>query len=85
MAILINKKVPFIEKASMTNREGRYLFIKGTVAEHLYTFATLYAPNGKHYRYLKRTLHKLHSFAERVLIIEGDLNIAMDPIWDCST
>ncbi|CAH2302959.1 Hypothetical predicted protein [Pelobates cultripes] len=63
-AILINKKVPFVEKASMTDREGRYLFIKDTVAEHLYTFTTLYAPNNKQHRYLKRTLHKLHSFAE---------------------
>ncbi|CAH2312162.1 Hypothetical predicted protein [Pelobates cultripes] len=66
------------------NREGRYIFVKGTIAGHPYTLACVYAPNTAQHNFLTRTLHALERFREGMLILAGDLNLALDPRLDTS-
>ncbi|CAH2324676.1 Hypothetical predicted protein [Pelobates cultripes] len=84
-AIILHRWVPFQEGGCKTDDEGRYLFLKGKIADHQYTFANIYAPNKQHYRFLKQTLCKLQEFAEGTLILGGDFNITLDPSWDNSS
>ncbi|CAH2284613.1 AP-1 complex-associated regulatory isoform X1 [Pelobates cultripes] len=58
-AILLHKRVPLQEMGVQTDREGRFVFLKGTIAGQIYTFANIYVPNQRHYRFLSRTFRKL--------------------------
>ncbi|CAH2284406.1 Hypothetical predicted protein [Pelobates cultripes] len=63
---------------------GRFLFIKGSIAECTYTFACVYAPNIHQRKFLRQTLTKLERFREGFLIMAGDLNVALEPGTDTS-
>ncbi|CAH2312414.1 Hypothetical predicted protein [Pelobates cultripes] len=84
-AILVNKKIPFVETGQMTDKEGRFLFFKGTIAGQVYTFANIYAPYNRQYRFLAHTLKKLQPFTEGIPIVGGDLNVALNLRWDTSS
>ncbi|CAH2247517.1 Hypothetical predicted protein, partial [Pelobates cultripes] len=63
-AILLHRHLPFTETGVMTDPEGRFLFLKGTIANTTYTFANLYAPNRGQYKFLAKTLRTLVGFQE---------------------
>ncbi|CAH2220094.1 Hypothetical predicted protein [Pelobates cultripes] len=84
VAILIARTVPFQSHAKLADPEGRYIFVKGTIAGHPYTLACVYAPNTAQHNFLTRTLHALERFREGMLILAGDLNLALDPCLDTS-
>ncbi|CAH2295654.1 Hypothetical predicted protein, partial [Pelobates cultripes] len=77
-------KMPFQSQAELADPEGRYIFVKGTIAGHQYTLACVYAPNTAQHHFLTRTLHALDRFREGLLILAGDLNLALDPRLDTS-
>ncbi|CAH2315953.1 Hypothetical predicted protein [Pelobates cultripes] len=68
----------------MADPNGRYLFLKGTIADHTYTFACLYSHNRRQHIFINRTLTRLESFREGLLVVAGDLNLLLDPRMDTS-
>uniref|UniRef100_A0A8C5PID6 Endonuclease/exonuclease/phosphatase domain-containing protein n=1 Tax=Leptobrachium leishanense TaxID=445787 RepID=A0A8C5PID6_9ANUR len=68
----------------LTDTEGRYLFIKGSILDTQYTFASIYLPNTNQHKCLARILKKLSLFTAGTLILAGDLNVYLDPKWDTS-
>ncbi|CAH2296541.1 Hypothetical predicted protein [Pelobates cultripes] len=84
VAILFAHTTPFQCTATKADPNGQYLFLKGTIADHTYTFACLYNPNRKQHTFISWTLAKLGSFREGLLVVAGDLNLQLDPHLDTS-
>ncbi|CAH2251369.1 Hypothetical predicted protein [Pelobates cultripes] len=68
----------------MADPNGRYVFLKGTIADRNYTFASPYAPNTNQHRFIARTLKMLDRFREGLLVVAGDLNVPLELRWDTS-
>uniref|UniRef100_A0A8C5M552 Endonuclease/exonuclease/phosphatase domain-containing protein n=1 Tax=Leptobrachium leishanense TaxID=445787 RepID=A0A8C5M552_9ANUR len=83
-AIIMSREVPFVETGLRADPAGRFLFVKGTIAETKYTFASIYLPNKSQHRSLATILRLLSIFQEGILILAGDFNVAMDPKIDTS-
>ncbi|CAH2246817.1 Hypothetical predicted protein [Pelobates cultripes] len=66
----------------MTDPGGRFIFLKGTIAHHTYTFASIYSPNRGQHKFFTKTLAKLEKFRAGLLILAGDLNVPLDPRVD---
>ncbi|CAH2254466.1 Hypothetical predicted protein [Pelobates cultripes] len=75
VAILFAAHVPFVCAEIKADPLGRYIFLKGSIADRRYTFASIYAPNTRQHSFLTRTLKSLEHFREGLLILTGDLNI----------
>lgn len=45
VSILVNKEKPIVLKQQLCDPEGRYLFLKGTLAGRPTTYANVYFPN----------------------------------------
>uniref|UniRef100_A0A8C5PYQ7 Endonuclease/exonuclease/phosphatase domain-containing protein n=1 Tax=Leptobrachium leishanense TaxID=445787 RepID=A0A8C5PYQ7_9ANUR len=56
----------------------------GHIANTLYTFANLYAPNKAQHRFIATSLRKVIDFAEGTLILGGDFNVPLAPLADTS-
>ncbi|CAH2284019.1 Hypothetical predicted protein, partial [Pelobates cultripes] len=84
VSILLNTDLHFTRSKTLTDTDGRYLFVKGTISQTTYTFASVYAPNANQVKFLCKTLLKLAIFAEGILILDGDFNLPLDPIADTS-
>uniref|UniRef100_A0A8C5MVH8 Reverse transcriptase domain-containing protein n=1 Tax=Leptobrachium leishanense TaxID=445787 RepID=A0A8C5MVH8_9ANUR len=85
VAILISKEVPFVVDATMEDEGGRFLFVRGSILDSMYTFASIYLPNKKQHSCLSRILKALDEFQQGTTIIAGDFNVALDPLVDSST
>uniref|UniRef100_A0A8C5MJ23 exodeoxyribonuclease III n=1 Tax=Leptobrachium leishanense TaxID=445787 RepID=A0A8C5MJ23_9ANUR len=83
-AILFHRRVPFQLLDSMTDAEGRFVFVKGRILDQVYTFANCYAPNRAQHRFLSATLRTLRDFSEGLVVLGGDLNVPLEPSWDTS-
>ncbi|CAH2272729.1 Hypothetical predicted protein [Pelobates cultripes] len=53
VAILIAADLEFQKLDSLLDQQGRFLFLKGTIAGMLYTFATAYVPNKRQAQFLR--------------------------------
>ncbi|CAH2276730.1 Hypothetical predicted protein [Pelobates cultripes] len=84
VAILLASDLHFHRSDTMADPNGRYLFVKGTVAQKTYTFASIYAPNTKQAKFFRNTLLKLANFTEDALMVGGNFNTPLDPILDSS-
>ncbi|CAH2248946.1 Hypothetical predicted protein, partial [Pelobates cultripes] len=78
VAILFAQTVPFQCTATQVDPLGRYLFVKGTIADRLYILANVYCPNRGQHTFLARTLSLLEKFREGLLVLAGDLNLPLD-------
>uniref|UniRef100_A0A8C5MI47 Reverse transcriptase domain-containing protein n=1 Tax=Leptobrachium leishanense TaxID=445787 RepID=A0A8C5MI47_9ANUR len=84
VAILFSRDVPFVLIDMLTDPEGRFLFIKGTIADSCYTFASIYLPNHAQHRCLASIFHQLQSFKDGTLVVAGDFNTPLDAKLDTS-
>lgn len=85
VTIALHKDLPFIPTDTLTDTEGRYVFLKGTLFGRPLTLASLYAPNSGQLTFLESTLDSLATFREGQLILGGDLNFCADPRTDTSS
>uniref|UniRef100_A0A8C5PVG5 Reverse transcriptase domain-containing protein n=1 Tax=Leptobrachium leishanense TaxID=445787 RepID=A0A8C5PVG5_9ANUR len=85
VAILISKEVPFVLEATMTDEGGRYIFVRGSILDSVYTFASIYLPNKKQHTCLARILRLLDTFQKGITLVAGDFNITLEPQLDSST
>uniref|UniRef100_A0A8C5M9A7 Endonuclease/exonuclease/phosphatase domain-containing protein n=1 Tax=Leptobrachium leishanense TaxID=445787 RepID=A0A8C5M9A7_9ANUR len=68
----------------MTDPEGRFLFVKGTIADSCYTFVSVYLPNTAQHRCLSSISRQLRNFMAGTLVVAGDFNVPLDPRLDTS-
>ncbi|CAH2311399.1 Hypothetical predicted protein [Pelobates cultripes] len=85
VAILLAADLEFTELDRVQDSQGRYLFLKGVIAEKIYTLASIYVPNKRQAPFLRNTLHQLEDFTDGILIVGGDFNAPLDPTLDSST
>uniref|UniRef100_A0A8C5WHK1 Reverse transcriptase domain-containing protein n=1 Tax=Leptobrachium leishanense TaxID=445787 RepID=A0A8C5WHK1_9ANUR len=84
VAILFASDVQFVLQDSCVDDQGRYLFVKGKIADIVYTFATVYVANVAQSACFTRIMSKLRRFQEGVLVLAGDMNVALHPSVDTS-
>ncbi|CAH2253374.1 Hypothetical predicted protein [Pelobates cultripes] len=77
VGILFSNQIPYVERATLRCKQGRYIFTKGTILDQTYTFANLYSPNTKQHLFLRTALNTLMKFTEGTLIVGGDLNLPL--------
>lgn len=85
VSILISAKIPWTQIDAKTDKEGRYLFLKGRIGDVKVPFANLYVPNEHQDTFLKHHLEQLMQYTEGQLTIGGDLNIPLTPTEDTSS
>ena len=56
VAVLISKKIDFKTKAIVTDKEGHYLMIEGTIQQENIILVNIYAPNTGAPKYVKQIL-----------------------------
>uniref|UniRef100_A0A8C5QX44 Uncharacterized protein n=1 Tax=Leptobrachium leishanense TaxID=445787 RepID=A0A8C5QX44_9ANUR len=81
---LFSKHVPFILCDQLALGDGRGLFLKGTIAGSVYTFANVYLPNSRQHICFRKIARLLHSFAEGVLVLRATFRSPPSPSEDSS-
>ena len=81
VAIFISDKVDFKIKQVKRDIEGQYLMIKGTLQQEDITLINIYAPNTGAPKYIKQLLTKLKGDINNNIIIVGDLNTLLTPMY----
>lgn len=84
VCILLSGTKPWSFVDQRSDQEGRYLFLKGDLAGHWVTLASIYLPNHAQLSHLDEILNTLQGFMEGGVILGGDLNVALDPLLDAS-
>ena len=85
VSIVISKNVTFKKLDCISDPEGRYILLKGTIDDKIYTFANIYAPNDRQISFLKNVFEALEPFLEGSLILGGDFNLTPEPKLDASS
>uniref|UniRef100_A0A3B4A6U0 exodeoxyribonuclease III n=1 Tax=Periophthalmus magnuspinnatus TaxID=409849 RepID=A0A3B4A6U0_9GOBI len=84
VAILIGKSIPFILTKTISDRDGRYLIVSGTIFHTPVLLINVYAPNFDNPGFMNKLFGALPSLNDHFLIFGGDLNCAINPQLDCS-
>lgn len=85
VAILISGKIPFQELGVLSDKEGRYVLVKGRLEGILVCFLNIYAPPGSDWSFYRKLFDLMTSEGEGVLIAGGDWNQRLEPEIDTST
>lgn len=84
-SVLFVKHSPFRIVDSLLDKEGQFLFIKGSLLVKRLTLVNIYASNVKQVPFFRRTLQILASFQEGTLIVGGDFNVPLNSLLDTSS
>ena len=84
VAILVHKRIQFIPTNTISDPNGRYLIITGSLFQTPVLLVNVYAPNFDNASFANKLLSSLPSLNTHLLILGGDLNCAMDPHLDRS-
>lgn len=82
VSILISSKVPWMCLDTITDPNGRFLFLKGMIGGIRVTLANFYVPSSHQDLFTCRNFEKLLEFAECQLILGGDFNVPLIPSED---
>ena len=78
-AILISDKIDFEIKTVITDKEGHYIMIKGSIQEGT-TINNIYAPNIEAPQYIRQMLTSMKGKINSNTIIVGDINTPITPM-----
>ena len=78
VAVLFSRYCNFNLIKEYGDPEGRFILIKGTLDEKMYTFVSYYAPNRGQKRFFTQMLDTLRPFMEGIIVMGGDSNLAFD-------
>lgn len=84
VAILIGKSVPFTQTNIISDKDGRYVIVLGTLFCVPILLVHVYAPNFHNSGFMTELFENLPSLSDCFLIFGGDLNCAIDPQLDHS-
>ena len=73
VAILISKSVPFTQTKIISDKDGRYLIILGTIYQVPVLLVKVYAPNFDNPSFLNTLFKKLPSLKDVFFIFGGEL------------
>lgn len=76
--ILFAKSIRYHEKASIKDKDGRYVITKEPLNNEMVTNASVYAPNDDQIPFLDDVFYKNLLFMEGTLFMAGDFNYVMD-------
>ena len=84
--IFIKDYLEFNLKSSVLDAEGRYILMDATVQGSDFLFVNIYAPNKvqdqcEFFSALDTLIEKFLDSAEKKIILGGDFNVTLDPIW----
>lgn len=83
--ILINKHFPFILEHQVSDPDGRYILITGTVHEQSLTIINIYAPNEDSPKFISKIILMFNQYCKGMGVCGGDFNCVMDQKVDKST
>ncbi len=84
VAILISGKLHFEKVFEKSDREGRYILVRGNIEGIPITLLNVYAPPGSDIHFFKKVVDMMISETVGLLICGGDLNIHLQPKIDTS-
>lgn len=84
VAILLSKSSFFRLIDTVVDPQGRFLFVKGYLADHKITLANVYVPNVGQLDFLQCVLKQLEAFKEGDMVLGGDFNLILDATKDKS-
>ena len=77
VAILISDKLDFKLKA-VTDEEGHYIIITGSIHQDGLTIINVYAPNTGAPKYIKQLLTNISNLIDKNVVIAGDFNTPLN-------
>ena len=80
VAILISDKIDFKIKTVISDKEGHYIVIKGSIQEEDITIINIYAPNIGAPQYIRQLLTAIKGEIDSNSIIVGDLSTPLTPM-----
>lgn len=84
-AILIHKKIQFKAVDVISDPQGRYIMVSGSLSHTPVLLANIYAPNWDDKGFIDRIISSLPNLTSHRLILGGDMNCVMDPTLDRSS
>lgn len=84
-AILIRKGVPFLQKKTIADKEGRYIIVIGEIQNISLTLVNIYAPNTDNPVFFQKVFALIPDMSQTNLIIGGDFNTVLDAYLDRSS
>lgn len=84
-AILLRKGVPFLQKKTITDKEGRYIIVIGEINNISLTLVNVYAPNLDNPIFFQKVFSLIPDISQTHLIIGGDFNTVLDTYLDRSS
>lgn len=83
-AILIRKNVHFSPDKVLTDPNGRYAIVTGTLYEKQVILVSVYAPNWDDHNFVSSLFATIPNLDSHLLIMGGDMNCVLDPTLDRS-
>ena len=74
VAILAANKVDIKTEATVRDKEGHYIMIKGTIQQEDITLVNVYVPNIGAYKYVKQIMMDMKGETDRNTVIVMDFN-----------
>lgn len=84
-AILIHKNLPFLLKEQLSDTEGRFILIKGTLYGREITLMNIYAPNTDTPKFMSNIVTLFSQYCTSLGLLAGDFNCCFDANLDRST
>lgn len=85
VAILIDKKIQFSASTTISDPQGRYMVVVGTLLQTPVLLVNVYAPNFDDASFANRLLSSLPGLDTHLMIFGGDLNTVINPALDRSS
>lgn len=84
VAILISGRIPFQKLSVISDKEGRYVLVKGRLEGVLISFLNIYASPGSNWIFYRQMFDLMASEGEGILIVGGNFNQRLNPHLDSS-
>lgn len=84
-AILLRKGVPFLQKKTITDKEGCYVIVIGEIHNISLTLVNVYAPNIDNPIFFRKVFSLIPDISQTHLIIGGEFNTVLDTYLDRSS
>lgn len=65
--------------------QGRFIILVCDINSNTYTVANIYAPNTRHIRFVNKTMKKIRSIQQGMLVLCRDFSILPDPVLDSTS
>lgn len=79
VAILIGNKIQFSASKIISDMNGRYLIISGTLSHVPILLVNIYGPNFEDPHFMNKLFERLPSLNNSLLVFGGDMNYVIDP------